>query len=85
MLSFVGQVDTQSLQGFNNHQAVEVLRATSMIVRLRLERYLRGPKFEQLQQAIANSELKAPTPSSPSITSLAHVPISTVRTHCTHA
>lgn len=71
------EVDGQSLQGFNNHQAVEVLRATSQTVRLRLERYLRGPKFEQLQQAIANSELKPPTPSSPSITSLAHIPIST--------
>lgn len=75
------QVDGQSLQGFNNHQAVEVLRATGQCVRLRLERYLRGPKFEQLQQAIANSELKPPTPNSPSISSLAHVPISTVSTY----
>ncbi|XP_065340777.1 multiple PDZ domain protein-like isoform X6 [Cloeon dipterum] len=69
------EVDGQSLQGFNNHQAVEVLRATGQLVCLRLERYLRGPKFEQLQQAIANSE-KPTTPNSPSIVSLPHVPIS---------
>ncbi|XP_059469867.1 inaD-like protein isoform X2 [Neocloeon triangulifer] len=70
------EVDGQTLQGFNNHQAVEVLRATGQLVCLRLERYLRGPKFEQLQQAIANSEVKPTTPNSPSIVSLPHIPIS---------
>jgi hypothetical protein len=72
------QVDGRSLQGYTNHQAVEVLRSTGQIVKLCLERYLRGPKFEQLQQAIANSELKPPTPSSPSATSLPRFPVSTV-------
>jgi hypothetical protein len=72
------QVDGCSLQGYTNHQAVEVLRSTGQTVKLCLERYLRGPKFEQLQQAIANSELKPPTPSSPSATSLPRFPVSTV-------
>ncbi|KAF4524175.1 hypothetical protein B566_EDAN010631 [Ephemera danica] len=72
-----GVVVKTILPGGVADRAVEVLRATGQTVRLRLERYLRGPKFEQLQQAIANSELKPPTPSSPSITSLAHIPIST--------
>ncbi|XP_066905977.1 multiple PDZ domain protein isoform X3 [Halyomorpha halys] len=70
------EVDGQSLQGYTNHDAVEVLRSTGITVRLSLERYLRGPKFEQLQQAIANSELKPPTPSSPSAVSLPRFPIS---------
>ncbi|XP_024085468.1 inaD-like protein isoform X2 [Cimex lectularius] len=68
------EVDGQSLQGYTNHDAVEVLRSTGGTVRLSLERYLRGPKFEQLQQAIANSELKPPTPSSPSAVSLPRFP-----------
>lgn len=38
------------------HQAVEVLKKSGSVVRLCLERYLRGPKFEQLQQAIAANE-----------------------------
>ncbi|KAK7872386.1 hypothetical protein R5R35_007003 [Gryllus longicercus] len=72
------EVDGRSLQGYTNHQAVEVLRGTGQTVKLCLERYLRGPKFEQLQQAIANSELKPPTPSSPtSATSLPRFPVST--------
>ncbi|XP_071445203.1 patj homolog [Hetaerina americana] len=103
------EVDGRSLQGYTNHGAVEVLRGTGRTVRLCLERYLRGPKYEQLQQAIANSELlqgrqgglvqrqqpllagvvptggngvisigilPPPTPSSPSATSLPHVPLS---------
>uniref|UniRef100_A0A8D8SWY8 Patj homolog n=1 Tax=Cacopsylla melanoneura TaxID=428564 RepID=A0A8D8SWY8_9HEMI len=72
------QVNDVSLQGYTNHQAVTVLRSTGERVTLKLERYLRGPKFEQLQIAIANSELKPPTPSSParslSVTSLPKFP-----------
>ncbi|XP_066584888.1 multiple PDZ domain protein-like [Prorops nasuta] len=70
------EVDGHSLQGYSNHEAVEVLRSTGQTVVLCLERYLRGPKFEQLQQAIAASELRLPQPSSPSITSLPSFPIS---------
>lgn len=50
------EVNEQSLQGFNNHEAVEVLKKSGSVVSLCLERYLRGPKFEQLQQAIAANE-----------------------------
>lgn len=59
------EVDGQSLQGYSNLQAVEVLRKSGNVVKLCLERYLYGPKYEQLQQAIAASELKPSTPSSP--------------------
>ncbi|XP_050314231.1 patj homolog [Anthonomus grandis grandis] len=56
------EVDGQSLQGFSNKQAVEVLRNCGNVVKLCLERYLHGPKYEQLQQAIAASEMKPPSP-----------------------
>lgn len=56
------EVDGQSLQGFSNHQAVDVLKQSGSIVTLCLERYLRGLKFEQLQQAIAANEIKPTTP-----------------------
>lgn len=59
------EVDGKSLRGFNNHQAVEVLRSTGQIVRLTLSRYLRGPKYDQLQQAMAEStNLTSPVASS---------------------
>ncbi|TRY75653.1 hypothetical protein TCAL_00503 [Tigriopus californicus] len=50
------EVDGKSIQGFNNQQAVEMLRSTGQTVRLKLVRYVHGLKFEQLQQAIANSQ-----------------------------
>lgn len=60
------EVDERSLQGYTNLQAVEVLRNSGNVVKLCLERYLHGPKYEQLQQAIAANELKpSTTPSSP--------------------
>lgn len=59
------EVDNQSLQGYSNHQAVEVLKKSGQVVTLCLERYLRGPKYEQLQQAIAANELKPSTPGTP--------------------
>lgn len=52
------EVDGQSLQGYSNLEAVEVLRNCGSVVKLCLERYLHGPKYEQLQQAIAASEIK---------------------------
>lgn len=58
------EVDGRSLQGYTNHQAVEVLRSSGSTVTLCLERYLRGPKYEQLQQAIAANEMK-PSPEPP--------------------
>lgn len=56
------EVDGKSLQGFSNHQAVDVLKQSGSVVVLCLERYLRGLKFEQLQQAIAANEIKPTTP-----------------------
>lgn len=56
------EVDGQSLHGFSNHQAVDVLKQSGHTVKLCLERYLRGLKFEQLQQAIAANEVKPTTP-----------------------
>lgn len=50
------EVDGKSIQGFSNQQAVEMLRSTGKTVRLKLVRYVHGLKFEQLQQAIANSQ-----------------------------
>lgn len=43
------EVDGRSLYGYTNHQAVEVLRSTGKVVVLRMARYLRGIKYEQLQ------------------------------------
>lgn len=67
------EVDGQSLQGFSNHQAVDVLKQSGSVVILCLERYLRGPKYEQLQQAIAANELKPSTPNTPPTHSLSHI------------
>ena len=50
------EVDGRSIQGYTNQQAVEMLRSTGQVVRLKLIRYVHGFKFEQLQQAIANSQ-----------------------------
>ena len=59
------EVDGRSIQGYSNQQAVEMLRSTGKTVRLKLVRYVHGLKFEQLQQAIANSQTnsQATTPS----------------------
>ncbi|KAK0182957.1 hypothetical protein PV327_001037 [Microctonus hyperodae] len=65
------EVDGRSLQDCTNHEAVEILRTTGPTVHLCLERYLRGPKYEQLQQVIAASESQnQPQPSSTSATRL---------------
>ncbi|GBP49329.1 Patj homolog [Eumeta japonica] len=52
-------VDGVSLAGKSNQRAVDALKQSGNIVTLELERYLRGPKFEQLQQAIAAGESSA--------------------------
>ncbi|CAN8004332.1 unnamed protein product [Ixodes hexagonus] len=57
------EVDGRALQGYTNHQAVEVLRSTGRCVKLRLARYLRGAKYHQLQHAIALSEAGGAPPS----------------------
>ena len=74
------EVDGKSLRGFNNHQAVEVLRSTGQVVRLTLSRYLRGPKYDQLQQAMAEStNLTSPSTSSAPSVSIITTPAVTVQ------
>lgn len=56
-------------------QAVEILRNTDIAVRLRLERFLRGRKFEHLQVALIDTKESKPLsmPPSPSIATLTWV------------
>ena len=56
------QVDGQPLQGYTNHQAVEVLRNTSQMVHLRLARFRHGPKYEKLQQYLGCLLYTSPSP-----------------------
>ncbi|XP_076259043.1 multiple PDZ domain protein-like isoform X4 [Rhynchophorus ferrugineus] len=72
------EVNGTSVIGFTNHQAVELLKNTGDMVKIKFERYLRGPKYEQLQQAIKANELRPPSPPSPTISSLPKVPFSLV-------
>ncbi|KAF2884683.1 hypothetical protein ILUMI_21480 [Ignelater luminosus] len=70
------EVDGQSLQDCTNHQAVEKLKQTGNSVVLTLERYLRGPKYEHLQEALASQQDKKDlSPPSPSVTTLSWIPI----------
>ena len=62
------EVDGCSIQGYTNQQAVEMLRSTGKTVNLKLYRYVRGLKFEQLQQAIANSQNNSPMTATASTT-----------------
>ncbi|XP_071039505.1 multiple PDZ domain protein isoform X3 [Parasteatoda tepidariorum] len=64
------EVDGRPLHGYTNHDAVEVLRSTGKSVKLRLARYLRGAKYQQLQMAIATGELSYP--SLPSVQAQVH-------------
>lgn len=68
-------VDGKTLVGVTNHQAVEILRNTNIAVRLTLERFLRGRKFEHLQVALteAKESKQLSLPPSPSITTLTWV------------
>ena len=44
------QVDKQSLEGFNNQQALDVLRGTGQTVRLKMARYPVGAHFEPVSR-----------------------------------
>ncbi|XP_060536240.1 uncharacterized protein LOC132708127 isoform X2 [Cylas formicarius] len=76
------EVNGLSVIGYTNHEAVELLRNTGPMVNIKFERYLRGPKYERLQQAIKANELRPPSPSSPTASSLPKVPLSLV--HMSH-
>ncbi|XP_066245607.1 multiple PDZ domain protein-like isoform X1 [Euwallacea similis] len=72
------EVNGTSVIGYTNHQAVEFLKNAGPSVRIKFERYLRGPKYEQLQQAIKANELRPPSPPSPTVSSLPKIPFSLV-------
>ena len=53
------------LSGFTNQQAVEILKQTGQVVKLRITRYLRGLKFQELQEGIAQANAETPNTNSP--------------------
>ncbi|EDV93308.1 patj homolog isoform X2 [Drosophila grimshawi] len=77
-------VDGRTLAGVTNHQAVELLRNTDIVVHLTLERFLRGRKFEHLQVALTemkggsandgDGQSQLSMPASPSIATLSWLP-----------
>lgn len=67
-------VNGTSLSGISNYKAVEMLRNTDIAVRLTLERYLRGRKYEHLQVALVEGKARGSLPTSPSITTLSVCP-----------
>ncbi|XP_050316404.1 patj homolog isoform X2 [Anthonomus grandis grandis] len=69
------EVDGKPLQELTNHEAVKLLKETGEVVNLTFERYLRGPKYEQLQEALASHERRAKSPPSPSVKTLSWIPI----------
>ncbi|XP_066142472.1 patj homolog isoform X2 [Euwallacea fornicatus] len=69
------EVDGISLVDLTNHEAVKVLKETGNVVQLTFERYLRGPKFEQLQEALASHERRERSPPSPSVKTLTWIPV----------
>ncbi len=55
------EVDGASLAGVSNQQAVEILKQTENVVRLKIVRYLRGLKFEELRAGISAANVATPT------------------------
>jgi multiple PDZ domain protein len=46
-------VDGIVLSGYTNQHAVEILKQTGRVVKLKIVRYLRGLRFQELQEGIA--------------------------------
>ncbi|CAG9860750.1 unnamed protein product [Phyllotreta striolata] len=70
------EVDGVSLENCTNYEAVKRLKETNREVDITFERYLSGPKYEQLQEAIADREKNNEiSPASPSVTTLSWIPI----------
>lgn len=70
------EVDGQSLESCTNYEAIEKLKTSGTKVNLTFERFLRGPKFEHLREALACQENKEQiSPASPSVTTLSWIPI----------
>lgn len=59
----ITEVNGASLSGKTNLEAVEILKNTEEVVYLTIVRYLRGLKFEELQEGIKVANV--PTPTSP--------------------
>ncbi len=57
----ITEVDGRSLAGISNQEAVEILKNTGGIVHLTIIRYLRGLKFEELQDGIKQADTATPT------------------------
>ena len=55
------QVDNIQLAGYTNQEAVEILKRTGKVVKLSIVRYLRGLKFEELQEGITQANVATPT------------------------
>ena len=55
------QVDDIQLAGYTNQEAVEILKKTGKLVKLSIVRYLRGLKFEELQEGITQANVATPT------------------------
>ena len=69
----ITEVNGASLSGKTNQEAVEILKNTDDIVYLTIVRYLRGLKFEELQEGIKVANV--PTPTSP----YAQTPVSEIK------
>ena len=59
----ITEVNGTSLSGRSNQEAVDILKLTGNVVHLTIVRYLRGLKFEELQDGIKAANV--PTPTSP--------------------
>jgi hypothetical protein len=57
----ISEVDGKSLSGITNQEAVEILKHTGPVVKLTIVRYLRGLKFEELQDGIKAANAATPT------------------------
>ena len=54
-------MDDIQLAGYTNQEAVEILKRTGTVVKLSIVRYLRGLKFEELQEGITQANVATPT------------------------
>ena len=61
ILQLIFQVDNIQLAGYTNQEAVEILKSTGKVVKLSIVRYLRGLKFEELQEGITQANVATPT------------------------
>ena len=53
------EVDGMSLTGISNQEAVEILKKTQSTVKMTIVRYLRGLRFQELQEGISQANLSS--------------------------